>query len=91
MDQECLQNTNSKRESAYRMIILLPLSGVTYLRFPFPVCFYTKQSANILDTVGDEERQQNINSKPGSNCRKVIYDISSRWRHLPPTYISGPF
>jgi hypothetical protein len=36
MDEKCLENTNSKPGLTYRMIVLLPLLGVSYRRFPLP-------------------------------------------------------
>jgi hypothetical protein len=39
LDEECLHNTNSKSESTYRTVKLLPLGVAICRRFPLPVGF----------------------------------------------------
>jgi hypothetical protein len=48
LDEKCLQNTNSKPGSAYRMLKLLPLGGATYHDSRFRFVFATRKSANDL-------------------------------------------
>jgi hypothetical protein len=47
----CVQDTNSKPETAYEMVWLLPLGGATFHRFQLTVLFTTGKGANNSKTA----------------------------------------
>lgn len=51
MDENWIENTNSKPRWPHRMVILLPIGGATCQQFPFPVSFTPSRSASNSKTV----------------------------------------
>jgi hypothetical protein len=87
LDEKCLQNTNSKSGSVYRMVKLLLLSVATYRQCPLPVRFNDCENRELLENGGCWMR--NVYRTPIANQGRQI-EWSSYFHHAaPPTAVSA--